>query len=76
MAGRGRLGVGSNSLHPGRMTASERIAEVAGLLALALVRLRARQSSEVSGACGESSLDCLGDQSGRVLPKAPRRARA
>ena len=65
-----------NALHPDRMTASERLAEVADLLALGLVRLRARQSSTVSGESGESPLDCLAHRSGRVLPKRERSARA
>jgi hypothetical protein len=65
-----------NGLDPNRMTADERLSELGDLLALGLVRLKARQSSEVSGDLGESSLDCSPDQSGVVLPKAPRRARA
>jgi hypothetical protein len=65
-----------NGLDPNRMTASERLSELADLLALGLVRLRARQSSEVSRDHGESSLDCSPGESGVVLPKVPRRARA
>jgi hypothetical protein len=58
------------------MTSSERLSELAELLALGLVRLKVRQSSGVSGELGESSLDCSARESGAVLPKAPRRARA
>ena len=65
-----------NGLDPNRMTGAERLSEVAELLALGLVRLKARQSSEVSGDLGEISLDCSPGESGAVLPKAPRRARA
>ena len=42
----------------------ERIAEIGELLALGLIRLRQRNSSESSRARGESSLDCVGTQSG------------
>jgi hypothetical protein len=44
--------------------ASERIAEIGEILTLGLVRLRARQSSEVSADSGESSLACVAHQSG------------
>jgi hypothetical protein len=39
---------GPNPLRPDLMTASERLAEVAAILAAGLVRLRVRQSSRVS----------------------------
>ena len=64
-----------NALHPDRMSADERLAEVADLLALGLVRLRARQSSRVSAPSGESSLDCAAHPSGPV-PVPSRRKRA
>jgi hypothetical protein len=60
---------GPNPLRPDLMTASERLAEVAAILAAGLVRLRSRQSSRVSAHARESSLDCSPDQSGPVLPK-------
>ena len=47
-----------NALDPDLMNPNERLAEVAGLLAAGLIRLRARQSSQLSGDCGESLLDC------------------
>ena len=37
-----------NPLGPDRMTPSERLAEVSRLLALGLIRMRTRQSSQVS----------------------------
>ncbi len=54
---------GANPLHPSHMTATERLAEVAEILAAGLIRLRARKSTPLSAACGESSLDCAADQS-------------
>ena len=65
-------------LHPGHITAAERLAEIAGILADGLMRLRARQSSPLSPDCGESSLDCFGRipisirrRGGRKLVLAP-----
>ena len=54
-----------NPLSPRHLSASERLAEIAEILAAGLMRLRARQSSPLSPECGESSLDCPGNQSGR-----------
>jgi hypothetical protein len=51
------------------MTAAERLAEVADLLALALIRMRARMSSQKSADVGEISLDCNAQRSG---PKTTR----
>lgn len=45
-------------------TARERIAEIAEILALGLVRLRARQSSQIPAVSGDSSLACVACQSG------------
>jgi hypothetical protein len=64
---------GPNPLRPELMTAPERLAEVAAILAAGLVRLRARQSSKVSAEPRESSLDCVAHQSGPVLPRAGAR---
>jgi hypothetical protein len=47
-----------------QLTDAERLNEIAEILALGLVRLRAGQSSELSRARGESSLDCVAAQSG------------
>jgi hypothetical protein len=44
--------------------ARQRIAEIGEILALGLVRLRARQSSRIAAVSGESPLDCVGHQSG------------
>ena len=59
------MGMG-NPLHPSHMTAAERLAEVAEILAAGLMRLKARKSSHLSAHCGESSLDCAGHQSGHA----------
>ena len=52
-----------NGIDPGRLSARERIAELADILAAGLMRLKARKSSHLSADCGESSLDCAGHQS-------------
>lgn len=44
--------------------AHERIAEIGEILALGLIRLRARQSSQLNSGSGESSLASLAHQSG------------
>ena len=54
------------ALHPDRMSAAERLDEVAEILAAGLTRLRARQSSALPADFGESSLHCAGDQSGHA----------
>ena len=46
--------------------ARERIAEIGALLALGLVRLRARQSTSLSARTGDSSVDCLATPSGHA----------
>jgi hypothetical protein len=53
-----------NALHVNKLTAAERLKEVAEILAGGLMRLRARQSSNLSAHHGESSLDCVPYQSG------------
>jgi hypothetical protein len=52
-----------NPLHPSHLSAAERLAEVAEILAAGLMRLRARKSTPLSPHSGESSLDCAGHQS-------------
>jgi hypothetical protein len=54
----------ANPILPGRMTAAERLDEIADILAVGLVRLRARKSTPLSRDHGESSLDFSPDQSG------------
>ena len=52
-----------NALHPSHMSAAERLAEIAEILAAGLIRLKARKSSHLSADCGESSLDCAAHRS-------------
>jgi hypothetical protein len=56
----------TNGINPKLLSADERLAEIADLLAAGLMRLRARQSSHLSRHCGESSLDCPAHQSGHA----------
>jgi hypothetical protein len=60
-----------NSLPLPHLTADERLAQVGALLATALVRLRARKSSDFPRAFGESSLHISPDQSGDAPPRSP-----
>lgn len=57
------LRLGPNPLCPDRMTAAERLTEVAAILATGIRRLAARKSSPLSADRAESSLDCPADQS-------------
>ena len=52
-----------SALRPDRMTAVERLDEIAEILVAGLMRLRARQSSPQSADFGDSLLDCPADQS-------------
>jgi hypothetical protein len=52
-------------------TPSERLAEIGGLLAEALMRLQIRKSSVFAGEFGESSLHFTPDQSGHANPVSP-----
>jgi hypothetical protein len=65
---RGTL-TGPIAVHPDRMVPSERIAEIAEILAAGLMRLRARKSSPLSRDHGESSLDFSVDQRGHAHPR-------
>jgi len=56
----------SNALNPDRMSAPERLDEIAEILAAGLMRLRLRQSTPLSPHNGESSLDCPAHQSGHA----------
>lgn len=49
--------IGPNALSPSRMTATERLDELASILAIGLIRLRARKSSQLSTDRGDSCLD-------------------
>ena len=63
-----------NPIHPDHLTAKERLGEVCRLLALGLLRLRARdhakgrQSSRLSASTGDSSVDYPGTRSGHATP--------
>jgi hypothetical protein len=63
-----------NPLAPSAMTPAERRAELVRILALGLIRLRARQSSELSDRTGESSLHFPPDRSGHAKPADRRNA--
>jgi hypothetical protein len=58
-----------NPFQPTLTTPAERLTELGEILALGLVRLRARQSSELAGVAGESSLACVGHPSGHANPE-------
>ena len=62
-----------NALAPGLMSARERIAEIAEILALGLIRLRARQSSSLSADPGDSSLAFPPHRSGHACVLKTRR---
>jgi hypothetical protein len=55
-----------NALHPNNMATSERLDEIGEILALGLMRLRARQSSRLYAGSGERSLDYVANQSGHA----------
>lgn len=61
-----------NPLSPVHMSPAERRAELCRIMALGLIRLRIRQSSELSDRTGESSLHFPPDQSGHAIGE-PRR---
>ena len=60
-----------NALDPRRMSAAERLDEIAEILAAGLMRLRARKSSPLSRDRGESSLDYSPDRSGHAPAREP-----
>ena len=63
-----------NPLPPDQMTPIERRAELCGLLALGLVRLRMREGGEVSDETGERCLHYAADQSAHAAPTRRRTA--
>ena len=63
-----------NPLSPALMSPLERRAALCRILALGLVRLRARQSSKLSGHTGESSLHFPAGQSGHATRETRRTA--
>jgi len=56
-----------NALSPERMTAAERLAELAAILAVGVRRLRARQSTTISGDRENSFVDFTANQSGGAV---------
>jgi len=58
--------VGGNSLSPDLMTPVERIAEIARILALGLIRLNAPKSSPIVAESGERLLDLSAAESGHA----------
>lgn len=62
------FGVGPNPVRVDRLSAAERRVELCRILALGLVRLKARQSTELSAPFGESSLHSTADRSGHATP--------
>jgi hypothetical protein len=56
----------SNALSPDRMTAAERLDEVAEILAAGFMRMRSRKSSPLSAGNGESFLDFPPHRSGHA----------
>jgi hypothetical protein len=63
-----------NPLSPSLMTTKERRTELCRILALGLVRLMQRQSSQLSDRTGETSLHSLPDQSAHATPTHRRTA--
>jgi hypothetical protein len=61
----------SNSISPERLTAAERLTEIAHIFALGLTRLRARQSSRLSGHLENSCVDFIANQSGGAVEIKP-----
>ncbi|SEN61388.1 hypothetical protein SAMN04488003_1233 [Loktanella fryxellensis] len=58
------IACGANSLKPDDLKPLERRAEMCRILAVGLIRLHARQSSELSAEIGECSLHIQSDWSG------------
>lgn len=61
----------TNPIHPKHLSATERIDELASILAVGLIRLRARKSSGLSVDCGEGCLD-FPDHGSRHEPVEPK----
>jgi hypothetical protein len=56
----------ASALKPHSMSTADRLNEIAEILAVGLMRLRARQSSSQSADFGEGLVDCAADQSGHA----------
>lgn len=59
-----------NPLSPDKLTPAERRAELCGLLALGLVRLRMQKRDQRSSGAGDISLHNPPEQSGHATPRA------
>jgi hypothetical protein len=59
---------------PARLTADERLEEIAQILATGLMRLLERKSSPLSAASGDSSLDFNANRSGRATHETENKA--
>ena len=59
----------THGVDPNQLSAAERLAEVAEILATGLMRLHLRKSSSFSSNTGDSSLDCPAHQSGHANPE-------
>ncbi|MSU91909.1 hypothetical protein GE300_20335 [Rhodobacteraceae bacterium 2CG4] len=66
--------LGSNPLPPDQMTPAERRADLCGLLALGLVRLRQRERGEPSDESGEIRLHSPADRCRHATPTHRRPA--
>ena len=66
--------VGPNLLRPDQMTPADRRAELCGLLARGVIRLRERDRAKLSAKNGESSLHKPTNQSGTAEPTHRRTA--
>ena len=73
MSSIGTTGTGPNPLQPCHMKPQERRAELCAILARGFVRLRQRQSTELSDGRGDSSLHFPPDQSGHANRPTHRR---
>jgi hypothetical protein len=62
--------IGPNPTDAKQLSAGERLAEIAEILAAGLMRLQARKSSRKSADFGESSVDLAGHQSGHANPNS------
>ncbi len=66
---------GPNALSPDRMTAAERLDEVAEILAAGAMRLMARKSSRLSAERGDSSVDFTAERSVNGVENKRRNSR-
>ena len=63
-----------NTLHSRDLTDDERLAEIGEILAVGLIRLLGRKSSQIACDCRESLVDCSPHQSSHVAPTTARKA--